>query len=74
MMRPKTKKFKEIREKTRSKGEKVYSKKIEGVQLVITKESGKFVTYVDGDRLDEFNNKVEAKRAGAEFIKQAQGK
>ena len=47
---------------------------IEGVQLIITKESGKFVTYVDGDRLDDFNNKVEAKRAGTEFIKQAQGK
>ena len=76
-MKPKMKKFKELREKKlkgKPGGETVYKKKINGISLVVTKEDGMFCTYVDGDKLDEYPTLNTARKAWQEFIKAAQGK
>jgi hypothetical protein len=41
---------------------------------MIHKEKGKFVTYIDGERLDAYRTQKEAEKMGREFIKQAKGK
>lgn len=51
------------------KGIHVYDKKIKGVQVMIHKDMGKFVTYIDGDRLDAYRTQKEALKAAVEFIK-----
>lgn len=63
------KNFKEMRKKGMPPGEHVYDTKINRVHLMVHKEKGKFVTYVDMDRLDAYTNLAMAKKAGQEFIK-----
>ncbi|OUT92815.1 MAG: hypothetical protein CBB96_08945 [Gammaproteobacteria bacterium TMED36] len=70
------KKFKQLREakkKGMPPGDHVYDKKISGVEVMVHKEKGKFVLYIDGDKLDDFPNLNTAKKAGDEFVKQAKG-
>ena len=46
-------KFRHLREKMSKgmpPGEHVYDKKINGVTLMIHKEKGKFITYIDNER------------------------
>lgn len=68
--------FSQLREKISKgmpPGEHAYDKKISGVTLMIHKEKGKFVTYIDGERLDAYRTQREAEKMGREFIKQAKG-
>ncbi|OUT94625.1 MAG: hypothetical protein CBB96_05535 [Gammaproteobacteria bacterium TMED36] len=70
------KKFKQLREAKKKRmppGDHVYDKKISGVEVMVHKEKGKFVLYIDGDKLDDFPNLNTAKKAGDEFVKQAKG-
>ena len=65
------KQFTQIRELTgrMPKGKHVFDKKIKGIQIIIHKDLGKFVAYVDGDRLDAYNSQKEAEKAATEFVK-----
>ena len=64
------KSFLQIREAT-SKGKVVFKKKINRIDVVITKETGRlpFVAFVDGDRLDAFRSQKDAELAAKETIK-----
>jgi len=55
------------------KGSTVYDKKIKGIRISVRKDQGKFVTYVDNDRLDAYRSQREAEKAGQEFVKQYKG-
>ena len=59
--------FREVRNK---KDKPVYSKKMNGFQVEIRKNSGSFEAYVDGDMLDSFKSQNDAVKAATEFIKQ----
>ena len=61
----------QIREAT-SKGKVVFKKKINRVDVVITKETGRlpFVVYIDGDKLDAFKNQKDAEKSAMETIKE----
>lgn len=61
--------FSELRKKM-PPGEHVFDKKIDGIQVMVHKDRGKFIAYVDGDRLDSYNSKQEAIKASTQFIKQ----
>ena len=68
--------FSELREARRKgmpPGEHVFDTKIKGIEVMIHKEKGKFVLYIDGDKLDVFSNLNSAKKAGTEFVKQYKG-
>ena len=52
-------------------GEHVFDKKIDGKTLMVHKEKGKFVTYIDMEKLDVYPSLGMAKKAGIEFIKAA---
>ena len=69
------KNFSQIRELTgrKPKGIKVYGKRIKNVSIMVHKDLGRYVTYVDGDRLDAYRSQKEAEKAGLEFIKQYKG-
>jgi len=67
-------KFRHLREKISKnmpKGDHVFDKKINGVTLMIHKDKGKFVTYIDNEKLDTYLTQREAEKMGREFIKQA---
>jgi len=59
--------FRDVRNK---KEKPVYSKQVNGFQIEVRKNFGKFEAYVDGDLLDSFNNQNDAVKAATEFIKQ----
>lgn len=65
------KSFLQIREAT-SKGKVVFKKKINRIDVVITKETGRlpFVVYIDGDKLDAFKNQKDAEKSAMETIKE----
>ena len=65
------KSFLQIREAT-SKGKVVFKKKINRVDVVITKDTGRlpFVVYIDGDKLDAFKNQKDAEKSATETIKE----
>ena len=63
------KKFKSLRNKM-PPGEHVSDKKIDGFQVMVHKDKGKYVAYVDGDALDSYRSKAEAEKAATQFIKQ----
>lgn len=63
------KKFKTLRNKM-PPGEHVSDKRIDGFQVMIHKDKGKFIAYVDGDVLDSYRTKAEADKAATQFIKQ----
>ena len=52
-------------------GEHVFDKKVNGKELMIHKEKGKFCTYIDREKLDTYPTLGMAKKAGTEFIKAA---
>ena len=56
------KSFIELRELAGRKaiGPKVFSKRINRIPMTIHNEMGKFVVYIDGDRLDQYRTKREA--------------
>jgi len=59
--------FRDVRNK---KEKPVYSKKVDGFQVEVRKNSGRFEAYVDGDMLDDFKSQNDAVKAATEFIKQ----
>tara|TARA_A100001391_G_C5040836_1_gene270842 strand:- start:105 stop:317 length:213 start_codon:yes stop_codon:yes gene_type:complete len=63
--------FNELRELTGRKpeGQLLVNKKYGRIQIQVYKERNGFVTYVDGDRLDQYRSKQEAEKAAKEFIK-----
>jgi hypothetical protein len=63
------KKFKSLRNKM-PPGEHVSDKKISGFQVMVHKDKGKFVAYVDGDDLILIDHKAEAEKAATQFVKQ----
>lgn len=65
------KSFNQLRELTgrMPKGKHVFSKKLKGIEVMVHMDMGKYVTYVDGDRLDSYKTQKEAEKAGLEFIK-----
>ena len=67
--------FIELRELTGRKaiGRKVFSKRINRIPMDIHNEMGKFVVYIDGDRLDVYKSQREAEKAGMMFMKQYKG-
>lgn len=62
--------FSEIRKAKMPSGRHMSSKKIHGIQLMIHFDKGKYITYIDGDKLDAYRSQKEAEKAGLEFIKQ----
>lgn len=58
--------FKELRE---SKGNIVYKKKHGKYPVEIKKENGKFIAYIDGDKLDVFRSEQDAKKGIEAMIK-----
>jgi len=62
----KMKKFSALR-KTKLQGK---TKSFKGIKITVAQEGGKYIAYVDGDRLDVYRNEREAFKAGEEFIKQ----
>jgi len=63
------KKFKSLRNKM-PPGEHVSDKKINGFEVMVHKDKGKYIAYVDGDALDSYKSKNEAEKAAAQFIRQ----
>ncbi len=63
--------FNDLRELTGRKpeGQLLVNKKQGRIQIQVYKERNGFVTYVDGDRLDQYRSKQEAEKAAKEFIK-----
>jgi len=62
--------FKEIRESTKSSNETVYDVKIARHRITVKQIKNKFTVFIDGDKLDEFNDQKSAVSAGKEFVKQ----
>lgn len=70
----KMKTFKELREAAKGKmpkGEAVFTQKVNRVHVAVQKSGSKFVVYIDGERLDDYNNLNQAKKMGLEFAKEA---
>lgn len=62
--------FTEIRHKGMPRGEHISDFKVNRIPVMVHKERGKYVTYVDGDRLDAYRTQREAEKAGTQFVKQ----
>lgn len=62
------KKFNELRKKM-PPGEHVVDKRIGGIEVMVHKDKGMFVAYVDGDKLDSYRTKREAEKAAETFVK-----
>jgi hypothetical protein len=43
---------------------------VDRIAVMIHKDKGKFVAYVDGDRLDAYRTQKEAEKAATQFVKQ----
>ncbi len=61
--------FTELRKKM-PPGEHVRDFKVGKIAVMIHKDKGKFIAYVDGDRLDAYRTQKEAEKAAAQFVKQ----
>ena len=61
--------FTELRKKM-PPGDHVSSFKVDRIAVMIHKDKGKFVAYVDGDRLDSYRTQKEAEKAATQFVKQ----
>jgi|TARA_R110000822_G_scaffold34236_2_gene97559 hypothetical protein len=69
--------FQELREKKLKgmpPGEHVWDKRIQRVSTMIHKDNGKYVLYIDNEKLDEYPTIARAKRSAEEFVKAAKGK
>jgi len=64
--------FFSLRESTKPKGKVVFKKKINRIDVVITKDTGSlpFVAYIDGDKLDSYKNQRDAEKAIKATIKE----
>jgi len=51
-------------------GEHVFDKKVDGVSVMIHKEKGQFIVYIDNEKLDSFKTKTAAQKFGIEFAKE----
>lgn len=65
------KNFSQLRELTGRKpeGQLVLDKKLGKIRVQVYKERNGFISYVDGDRLDQYRSKKEAEKAATEFVK-----
>jgi hypothetical protein len=66
--------FQDLREKklkSMPAGEHVWNKKIKGVSTMIHKNNGKYVLYIDNEKLDEYPTMARAKMSAEEFVKAA---
>lgn len=61
--------FTELRNKM-PPGEHITDFKVDKVQVMIHKDKGKFIAYVDGDKLDSYKSRAEAEKAATQFVKQ----
>ena len=61
--------FTELRAKM-PPGEHVKDFKVDRVPVMIHKDKGKFVAYVDGDKLDVYRTQKEAEKAATQFVKE----
>ena len=61
--------FTELRKKM-PPGEHISDFKVNRISVMIHKDKGKFVAYVDGDRLDAYKSQKEAEKAATQFVKQ----
>lgn len=50
-------------------GEHVFDTRVRGVEVMIHKHKGKFVTYIDREKLDSYNSLSSAKTASMAFLK-----
>lgn len=64
--------FSQLRERRslKSKGTKVFDKKVKGVHLSVLKNNNKFSVHIDGDVLDSYPSLAQAKKMGMEFAKE----
>jgi len=66
--------FRELREKKlrgMPPGQHVWDKKIQRVSTMIHKDKGKYVLYIDNEKLDEYPTMARAKKSAEEFVKAA---
>ena len=63
------KQFNELRQKM-PPGEHIKDFKVDRIPVMIHKEKGKFVAYVDGDKLDTYKSQADAEKAATQFVKQ----
>jgi len=66
--------LREARIKGMPPGDHVFDTKVKGTEVMVHKEKGKFVLYIDREKLDTYRDLNSAKKAGMEFIKQFKGK
>jgi hypothetical protein len=67
--------FKQLRE-VRGKmppGQHVTDMKVGKNQIMIHKDKGRFVVYIDNEKLDSYKSQQEAEKMAKEFIKQYKG-
>ena len=64
--------FFSLRESTKPTGKVVFKKKMNRIDVLITKDTGSlpFVAYVDGDKLDSYKNQRDAEKAIKATIKE----
>lgn len=65
--------FRQLCEAKMPPGEHVADMKIKRVSVMIHKDKGKYVVYLDGDKLDSYATQKQAERMAQEFIKQLKG-
>lgn len=67
--------FKQLREfkGKHPPGEHISAKKVNGISTMIHKDKGKFVAYIDGDKLDSYRTQKEAERMINVFVKNYKG-
>jgi len=61
--------FAELRSKM-PPGEHLSDFKVDRIPVMIHKDKGKFIAYVDGDKLDAYKSQAEAEKAAKQFVKQ----
>lgn len=57
----------------KAKGNVVFQKRIDGIEVKVTKDGSKFIAFIDGDKLDAYSSQKEAEKMASQFIKQYKG-
>ncbi len=65
--------LREALKKSMPPGKHAFDTKVKGFEVMVHKEKGKFITYIDREKLDTYNSLPAAKSAGMAFIKQYKG-
>lgn len=65
--------FKQLYERKMPPGEHISDMKVSGINIMIHKDKGKYIAYVDGDKLDSYPTQQQAERMAKEFVKQYKG-